>query len=207
MNKKKITLLLVSSSISFSLIGSASWIIAKSIIESTTISSNKISEVDYFSLIKYNDESGTSSNTYEVDKNDRLSMYLEKNPSIQVVIDIHRDSLGNRETGKIKPTFKYENKKAAQMMIVSGCDSDGSLGFPDWIKNLRLALRIQKYCETMFPGITRPLHFANVKYNEHITPGSLLIEVGSDVNTLEEATNTGTLIGEALAKLFEDLKE
>ena len=81
MNKKKITLLLVSSSISFTLIGSASWIIAKSIIESTTISSNKISEVDYFSLIKYNDESGTSSNTYEVDKNDRLSMYLEKNPS------------------------------------------------------------------------------------------------------------------------------
>lgn len=132
---------------------------------------------------------------------------LEKNPSIQVVIDIHRDSLGNRETGKIKPTFKYENKKAAQMMIVSGCDSDGSLGFPDWIKNLRLALKIQKYCETMFPGITRPLHFANVKYNEHITPGSLLIEVGSDVNTLEEATNTGTLIGEALARLFEDLKE
>ena len=132
---------------------------------------------------------------------------LEEYPSLQVVIDIHRDSLGSKETGKIKPIFKYDDKKAAQMMIISGCDPDDSLGFPDWEKNLRLTLRLQKYCETMFPGITRPLKFAKVKYNEHLTPGSLLIEVGSDVNTLEEATNTGAMIGEALSKLLNDLKK
>ncbi len=132
---------------------------------------------------------------------------LEKYPSIQVVIDIHRDSLGSKETGKIKPTFKYKDKKSAQLMIVSGCDPDNSLGFPNWEKNLRLALRVQKYCETMFPGLTRPLSFSKVKYNEHITPGSLLIEVGSDVNTLEEAINTGSMLGEALSKLLNDLKK
>ncbi len=132
---------------------------------------------------------------------------LEKYPSIQVVIDIHRDSLGSKETGKIKPTFKYQGKKAAQMMVISGCDPDGSIGFPNWEKNLRLALRVQKYCESLFPGITRPLNFSNVKYNEHITPGSLLIEVGSDVNTLEEAVYTGSMIGEALSKLLNDLKK
>ena len=132
---------------------------------------------------------------------------LEKYPSIQVVIDIHRDSLGSKETGKIKPTFKYSGKKAAQLMVISGCDPDGNLGFPNWRKNLRLALRVQKYCETLFPGITRPLNFSKVKYNEHLTPGSLLIEVGSDANTLEEAVNTGTMLGEALSKLLNDLKK
>ncbi len=131
---------------------------------------------------------------------------LEKYPSIQVVIDIHRDSMGTNETGKIKPTFKYQNKKAAQMMIISGCDPDGSIGFPNWNKNLKLALRLQKYAETMFPGITRPLKLANVKYNQHLTPGSMLIEVGSDVNTLEEAIYTGSMIGESLSKLLTDLQ-
>lgn len=131
---------------------------------------------------------------------------LNNHPSIQVVIDIHRDSLGTNETGKIKPTFKYGDKKAAQLMIISGCDPDGTLGFPNWRKNLRLALLLQKYCETMFPGITRPLNFAKVKYNEHLTPGSLLIEVGSDVNTLEEAIYTGSMLGESLAKMLNDLK-
>lgn len=131
---------------------------------------------------------------------------LDQYPSIQVVIDIHRDSLGTTDTGKIKPTFKYDNKKAAQIMIISGCDPDGRLGFPNWRKNLRFALRVQKYAESMFPGITRPLRFAKVKYNEHLTPGSLLIEVGSDMNTLEEAKRTGVMLGEALAKLLNDLK-
>ncbi len=132
---------------------------------------------------------------------------LQKYPSIQVVIDVHRDSMGSKETGKIKPTFKYKNKKAAQLMIVSGCDPDKSLGFPNWEKNLRLALRVQKYCETLFSGITRPLNFSKVKYNEHITPGSLLIEVGSDVSTLEEAVYTGSMLGESLSKLLNDLKK
>ena len=104
---------------------------------------------------------GSYSRSAETVKNN-----LKNHPSIQVVIDIHRDSLGTNESGKIKPTFKYGDKKAAQLMIISGCDPDGSLGFPNWRKNLKLALRLQKYCESMFPGITRPLNFAKVKYNE-----------------------------------------
>ncbi len=131
---------------------------------------------------------------------------LEKYPTLQVVIDIHRDSLGSKETGKTKPTFKYKDKKAAQLMIISGCDPDNSNGFPNWKKNLKLALNVQKYCESMFPGITRPLNFSKVKYNEHLTPGSLLIEIGSDGNTLEEAIYTGSMLGEALSKLLNDLK-
>ena len=160
---------------------------------------NAIHDETYHDNPTYNGSYSRSAET--IKKN--LSAY----PSIQVVIDIHRDSLGSNETGKIKPTFKYNDKKAAQMMIISGCDSDGSLGFPNWRKNLKLALRLQKYCENMFPGITRPLNFAKVKYNEHLTPGSLLVEVGSDANTLEEAVYTGSMLGESLAKMLTDLKK
>lgn len=132
---------------------------------------------------------------------------LEKYPSIQMVIDIHRDSMGNNSTGKMKPVFKYKDKKAAQLMIISGCDSDNKLGFPNWNQNLRLALKVQKYAESMFPGITRPLNFAKVRYNEHLTPGSLLIEIGSDVNTLEEAVYTGSMLGESLSAMIKDIKK
>ena len=134
-----------------------------------------------------------------IDKN------LSEHPSIQVTIDIHRDTIGNNERGKIKPTFKVGDKKAAQIMIMTGCDADGTLGFPDWEYNLRLALRLQKNAETLYPGMTRALFFGPVKYNMSKTHASLLIEVGTDVNTLGEAVYTGSMIGDALVKVFEGL--
>ena len=128
---------------------------------------------------------------------------LAEHPSIQVTIDIHRDTVGNNEYGKIKPTFKGGAKKAAQIMIMAGCDLDGSMGFPDWAYNLRFALRLQKAAETLYPGMTRAMFFGPVKYNMNKTHSSLLIEVGTDVNTLNEAVLTGTLLGNVLANVFE----
>ncbi len=139
----------------------------------------------------------------------RSSQTIDKNlaayPSIQVTIDIHRDTIGNNERGKIKPTFKIGDKKAAQIMIMAGCDLDGSMAFPDWEYNLRFALRLQKTAETLYPGMTRAMFFGPVKYNMNKTHSSLLIEVGTDMNTLSEAVLTGTLLGNALANVFEGL--
>lgn len=130
---------------------------------------------------------------------------LAEYPSIQVTIDIHRDTIGNNERGKIKPTFRVGDKKAAQIMIMSGCDLDGSMNFSDWEFNLRFALRLQKSAETLYPGMTRSLFFGPVKYNMNKTHSSLLIEVGTEVNTLNEAVYSGTLIGNALVNVFEGL--
>ncbi len=160
---------------------------------------NTIHDITYHDNPSYNGSYSRAEKTIKTN--------LEKYPTLQIIIDIHRDSLGSKETGKTKPTFTYKDKKAAQLMIISGCDPDNSNGFPNWKKNLKLALNIQKYCESMFPGITRPLNFSKVKYNEHLTPGSLLIEIGSDSNTLEEAIYTGSMLGEALSKLLNDLKK
>lgn len=131
--------------------------------------------------------------------------YMEKYPSIKVIIDIHRDSIGyDDERGKIKPTFIANGKKAAQIMIMSGYDPFNDYGFPNWEYNLRFALRLQDKAETMYPGMTRPLYFGDFAYNMFINTGSLLIEVGTEVNTLEEAKYTGQLLGEVMSSVLKE---
>ncbi len=130
-----------------------------------------------------------------------IDSYLEKYPSIKVVLDIHRDALGS-ETNKMKPTFTYNGKKAAQIMIMCGCD-DGTMDFPQWNDNLKFALKLQKETETMYPGMTRPLNFGYFTYNMNVNSGSLLIEFGTDGNTLDEAVYSGKLFGVSLAKVLQ----
>ncbi|MDR1240303.1 MAG: stage II sporulation protein P [Oscillospiraceae bacterium] len=122
---------------------------------------------------------------------------LKKNPSIKIIVDVHRDSLGDFETGKIKPVIECGGQKTAQIMIVSGS------GFLNWGKNLSLALKLQKVCEENCKGITRPLSVKKARYNQNLNPGSLLVEVGSDVNTVLEAKRAGAKFAQSLAKIVE----
>ena len=90
-------------------------------------------------------------------------------------------------------------------MLIAGCDAGGGWGdFPRWEENLRLALRVQESLETLYPGLARPLNFSNSKYNMNATPGSLLVEVGTEVNTVEEAKYSGRLVGEILAETLQN---
>lgn len=134
-----------------------------------------------------------------------VEAYLEQYPSIQIVIDIHRDAIQTTDGVKYKPTAVIEGKKAAQVMIISGCqeDANGITDFDDWEYNLLFALDLQDTLETMFSGITRPLYFTAKKYVMNYTRNSVLIEVGSDANTLEEAVYSGKLVGIALSSLLD----
>lgn len=128
---------------------------------------------------------------------------LEKYPDIKVTIDIHRDSIGS-DTYKVKPTFTYKGKKGAQIMIMAGYDPNGYFDFPDWNYNLRFALKLHQTCESKYGGMTRPLNFGNYAYNMNVNTGSLLIEVGTDSNTLNEAVLTGKLLGKALVEVLQN---
>ncbi|QEY35358.1 stage II sporulation protein P [Caproiciproducens galactitolivorans] len=130
---------------------------------------------------------------------------LKKYPSIQVALDIHRDAMGTSGGTRIKPTAVVNGKKAAQVMIIAGCDDDGTLNHPNWEYNLRLAVRIQQSMADQYPGLGRPLNFCNRKYNQNLTKGSLLVEFGTEVNTLDEATYSGELFGKALAAVLNKL--
>ena len=134
-----------------------------------------------------------------------IQSYLNKYPSIKVVLDIHRDAFSTDEDGAMKkPTFKTaDGQKAAQIMIMAGCDVDGVRDFPEWRYNLRFALRLQQTAETLYPGMTRPLNFGDFVYNMNANTGSLLIEVGTDGNSLNEVKLAGSLLGNALAECLE----
>lgn len=131
---------------------------------------------------------------------------LEQYPGIQVAIDIHRDALGTSEA-RTKPTVMVNGRKAAQIMIVSGCDDDGTIGFPDWEYNLRLAVRCQQAVSDLYPSLARPLSFCPKKYNEHMTHGSILVEFGTDASTLDEVLYSGELFGKALVQTLLGLVE
>ena len=129
-----------------------------------------------------------------------IKRYLEEYPTIKIVLDLHRDAMDRNGT-QIKPVIMVDGQKAAQIMIISACDS-GNMGIPDWRENLRFAAEFQHYMESIIPEITRPVWLCYRKYNMDLTPGSLLVEIGSNANTLEEAVFSARLAGEALSELI-----
>ncbi len=138
-----------------------------------------------------------------------VEKYLKEYPSIKIVLDIHRDAIQRSDGTKIKPTATIDGKKAAQIMIISGCQEkdNGVTNFPDWEKNLVFAVHLQDKLEELFEGITRPLYFSPRKYNMDLTHCSLLVEVGSDASTLEEAVYTGKCLGKAVSEILKKYEE
>lgn len=126
-----------------------------------------------------------------------IENYLTEYPDIQIVLDIHRDSLG--EKGIIYKTVAEENGKcASQVMLLVGTDESG-LEHDNWQSNLALAMYLQNAVSGAHPTLMRPVMLVPQRYNQHLTSGSLIVEVGSDGNTLQEALYAVRLFGEAAA--------
>ncbi|MBQ8922149.1 MAG: stage II sporulation protein P [Oscillospiraceae bacterium] len=134
-----------------------------------------------------------------------IQSVLEQYPSICIALDIHRDAISDGST-VVAPVCTINGNQSAQIMIISGCDK-GNMGMPNYRENFHLASAIQQTAEGMFPGFTRPILFDYRKYNQNLTNGSLLIEVGSQGNTLEEARYAGELVGKSLSETIRKLCE
>lgn len=133
-----------------------------------------------------------------------MEEYLEKYPSIEITIDVHRDSITYNNGTKVKPTATVNGKKAARMMIISGCEYGKVKNFSDWEYNLRFSTAVTNKLNQMYSGIMRPILFSERKYNMDLTKNSFLLEVGTDANTLDEACYSGRLFGNALGELLLD---
>ena len=131
--------------------------------------------------------------------NATVRAYLEKYPSIKGVLDVHRDAI-EYDGKRVKAVAEVEGRQAAQVMIICGADKNGNL--PNFKKNLGFAAAWENAMESRYPGLTRPVLFDYRYYNQDLTTGSLLIEMGSHGNTLAEAQYAGELVGRALAGLF-----
>ncbi len=133
-----------------------------------------------------------------------IEKYLEQYPSIEVTIDVHRDDITYSNKTKVKPTAKINGKKAARMMIISGCEYNRVKNFPDWEDNLKFDLQVQNKVNQLYPGLMRPILFSERKYNMYETHYSFLLEVGTDANTLDEACYSARLFGNALGQLLNE---
>ncbi|NLS86344.1 MAG: stage II sporulation protein P [Ruminococcaceae bacterium] len=132
--------------------------------------------------------------------NATVRKWLAEHPSIKVVLDVHRDAIQQEDGTRIKPIAEIEGQQTAQVMLICGCDVDGNI--PNCRQNLRFASRWQNAMQALYPGLARPALFDYRYYNQDLTTGSLLIEVGGHANTLDEATKAGVYAAKALAALF-----
>ena len=135
-----------------------------------------------------------------------ITKILKDNPSIQIVLDIHRDAIYLKDGTRVKPTTEINGQKTAQIMIISGCEDGNVTDFPNWEKNLSFAVQLQNKIKTTYPSLLRPLLFCSRKYNMDLTPCSLLIEIGTDSNTLSEAVYSANLFAQELSSFLEEFQ-
>ncbi len=158
-----------------------------------TLAENGISVVHDGTLHDYPAYTGSYDRSEET-----IRAILDEYPSIKIVIDLHRDAIADTDGTRIAPAAEINGRNAAQFMIIAGCD-DGRFNMPNYMENFKLAALLQNSAETLYPTLARPVLFDYRNYNQHITTGSLLIEIGSHANSLDEALYTAELLGESMA--------
>lgn len=149
---------------------------------------------------------------YDVDDRDHaysnaapaIERILEENPSIEVVIDLHRDSVP--EDNHL--VTKINGKDTAKLMFFNGlCRTTASgnltkLSNPYLQDNLAFSLQMQIAAAQKYPGLTRKIYLKGYRYNMHFCPKSLLVEVGAQNNTFEEGMNAMEPLAELLAEVL-----
>lgn len=126
--------------------------------------------------------------------------YLAEYPSIQLILDIHRDAAQTASGGQIAYTVNYGGQDTAQLMLVIGTDA-GGLTHPDWLSNMALAGKLHAQLEKLCPGICRPISLRSQRFNQDLSPGALLVEVGAAGNTRQEALQAAELLAQGILAL------
>ncbi len=124
---------------------------------------------------------------------------LEEYPQICLVLDLHRDASGD-VNNQFRPVAQINGEATAQIMLVMGTNAAG-LTHPDWQENLSLGLKLHAQLARQAPGITRPMSLRAQRFNQDLTPGSLLIEMGATGNSHAEALRAAEQLANAIIAL------
>ena len=130
--------------------------------------------------------------------------WLAQYPTIQVVLDVHRDALIGADGTVYKPITTINGESCAQVMLVMG--SNALYDHPGWLENLALAVQVQKEMNTLWPTLARPIGLRENRYNQQTAPGAMLVEVGSHGNTLQEALAAARMFARALGAVLLEYK-
>ena len=133
-----------------------------------------------------------------------ITQILKDNPSIQVVIDLHRDGVaeGTRLVSQVN------GKDTAKIMFFNGLSrttANGDISYlpnPYIQDNLAFSLQMQLAAAELYPDFTRPIYLKGYRYNMHLCPKSLLVEVGAQTNTFAEAKNAMEPLAHLLAQVL-----
>ena len=136
-----------------------------------------------------------------------VNSYLKKYPSIKIVLDLHRDSVTQGENDKVKLVTEINGKKAAQVMLVMGSQSGSVTNYPNWKENFKLAVKLQQTMEKMYPTLARPIMLMSKNYNQSLSTGSLLLEFGTEANSLSEAEYSANLVADSLIVFLKQIGE
>ena len=130
-----------------------------------------------------------------------IRQYLEKYPTIRLVIDLHRDSVVQSDGDVVRPVTLHDGKAAAQLMCVVG-SSYGGEECPNWEDNLALALKLRESLNLKCEDLCRPPYLKSSTYNQELAPYSLLVEAGAGGNSLEEVQRSMAILAECLRELL-----
>lgn len=145
----------------------------------------------------YNGAYGRSKQTVEE--------YLAAYPSISIVLDVHRDALvGEDETIYKAVADQNTLTDCAQVMLVVGTDQSG-IEHPNWQQNLALAIALNKALNEQAPTLARPITLRSSAFNQQLSPGSLLVEVGGHGNTLSESVTAARNFAQIAAPVIKGL--
>lgn len=125
---------------------------------------------------------------------------LADHPSIQVVLDIHRDA-EKRENS----VAEIDGVSVARIAIIVAVGQE-DLVQPHWQKNLAFARQVNDKMNKYFPGLSRGIQTVDWRYNQHLHERALLLEVGSHEASLEEAEHSMELLGGILAEILAENK-
>ena len=134
-----------------------------------------------------------------------IQYYLEEYPSIQMVIDVHRDAIEDSGGNQIATAAVVNGKPSAQVMLVMGTD-EGGLTHPNWQDNLSWALKLQTQMDRIYPGLARSLSLRTQRFNQHATPGSILVEIGTAGDTLQSALTAAEAFTRMLVEIIKGLE-
>ncbi len=129
-----------------------------------------------------------------------IQQILNENPSIEVVIDLHRDGVGEQT----HLVTEIDGKQTAQIMFFNGMSrtkANGNIGYlanPYIQDNLAFSLQMQLAALEKYPGFTRHIYLKGYRYNMHFKPKTLLIEAGAQTNTVDEMRNAVTYLADVL---------
>ncbi|MBE6978206.1 MAG: hypothetical protein E7438_06160 [Ruminococcaceae bacterium] len=141
-----------------------------------------------------------SYNAAYVNSGKAVADYLQAYPSIRLVLDLHRDAALNPDGSQFATSATVDGQRSAQIMLLSGSDWTGT-SHPAWQENLSLALKLQVLLEQENPGITRRTVLRGSAFNQYLSTGMLIVEIGTAGNTLTEALRAVPPLAEAICAL------